>query len=198
MAAKERFLELPSFISCSDPSRSFSRGCDSALSEVFSMSAQGKEETSCEDLGSYISEFKRDFKSRRTAKSRAYLYWVLTQMVSLLSGFVVAILVAIGGSNLKILTVILSALGSLAVTALIQLHLYDLWKLRKDMLPLHEELLADSVRRFAAVTDPAACSELHVRIIAKRKELVTAEKDRWFATLGKQAVTFSKKHSPLK
>jgi hypothetical protein len=144
-------------------------------------------QTSCEELQNAIAKFEEHVQSYGKGVTRAYVYWILAQAVSLLSGFAAAIIVIVAPNPLsglsKTAIAVLSCLASFVGTVIAQLRLYELWRLREDMEPKYEHLLFEAKRKKAASGSAEDCNEVFKEFNDAHAALDTEDRDRWFAIL---------------
>ena len=115
--------------------------------------ARGKPTTSCQELSRFIGDLIAEAENYARKRGRAYVYWIIAQAVSLLAGFGGALLGATNtghSDRIRIATAVFSALAAFASTVMVQLRLYELWRLREDVEPVYQKLVEDG-RRLAAV-----------------------------------------------
>ena len=121
-------------------------------------------QNSCEALQRAVGEFEARVDSYGDGVTRAYVYWISAQAVSLLSGFAAAIIVIAAPDPIsgltKIAIAILSALASFVGTVFAQLRLYELWRLREDMEPKYGLLLAETKRKMARSATEQQCDQV--------------------------------------
>jgi hypothetical protein len=155
------------------------------------MSDPKKGATSCDALRGYLSDLDNECVSYRRGVTRAYVYWISTQAVSLLAGFagaIISLVMTKAETFPRIMVAVLSLLASLAGTVLVQLRLYELWRLREDMEPELMAIVQDGHRKEAACQSNGECDSTYKELIERHKKWKKEDRVRWFAILGKASI----------
>jgi hypothetical protein len=123
---------------------------------------------------------------------RHYTVWLPLHIVSLFSGFATAILAAIATeqtfknfSAIKLLLIILPAIGAAGSTVAVQSHLFERYQLRENGRRAIQNLYNEGLSRFAAAKSDDEYTAIHNDLIAKLNIIEEQQSTSFFLFLTK-------------
>lgn len=141
-------------------------------------------------LKRFIEEIHSKYENwyNRTCKLN-YLIWYALQIISLASGVLASIFIAIKDpkewSNFfKIVCVSLPAIGSFSGSVLIKMKIFDTWKLREEGRIAFQNLVNDGNSRIYQCKSQSDFHSLHSELVLKVNTIESDQAARFFSLYG--------------
>jgi hypothetical protein len=139
-----------------------------------------------EALASFAKRIHEDFEVWYERHERLFRFWYIgLQLFAFVVSILTAILAALADAEAfknwaKYILVLLPVLGSIAISLITQLRLYDLWKLREEGRIQFQNLAIEAERRAAAAKTDEEATKIHEDIQKQLNEIESAQNVGFF------------------
>jgi hypothetical protein len=141
-------------------------------------------------LNNYINELHREYEIWYSKVVRLnYRVWYGLQFIALMSGFLTSIFVALQDKEewtepIKIVCIVLPALGSVAGTIILQFKIFETWKLREEGRIAFQNLVNFGKSEIYKCKTEEDFEKLYELLVQKTNEIENDQANRFFSLYG--------------